>query len=530
MLPRKQPPRAHGNMPEMRRVGIWGGTLALVALLARCGSNDDGGSGGAAGSDAGDAGAGGVGGDASPDVSAVCGNGVIEGSESCDNGPNNAPGSGCELDCSTSCDSAADCDDGEPCNGSESCATAAGGGRVCASGPPPAEGSSCAGGYCKSNVCTSPTCGDGSIEPGEGCEPPGTATCSDDCQVMICGDGAIAGAEQCDDGNLLELDGCDSNCRYETFMRFTSYDIRSEVAPSFCAHPKNAFGSAMAVEVTAALSQSTTEATKGGASNLLLGLGGIEDLTGQDEPEFQLSMLSGTLDPTYPSPWAENAIDAWFVTDPDMLQPGTSTPLNFVGSATIVSRVLTAGPGLVKMRVVAGTTVNLFESRDTRIRAMVLADPAPDLPGPPPPALRPGLSVFRALDAAAAERGLCGGVTVGSLAQIVMPQDFALGAYACSANCSNSRQYKYCGPGQPVTSDCSSLLDLLVGGCKVEVGGVCLLKAGEPTQPDIGSNGNAPLPLTFDANNKVIVDSPTDAYSYYIRFTANRAHVTDNLP
>jgi cysteine-rich repeat protein len=31
----------------------------------------------------------------------------------------------------------------------------------------------------------------------------------------VCSDGVITGSEMCDDGNLLEGDGCDSNCNIE---------------------------------------------------------------------------------------------------------------------------------------------------------------------------------------------------------------------------------------------------------------------------------------------------------------------------
>src|SRR5260221_623272 len=35
----------------------------------------------------------------------------------------------------------------------------------------------------------------------------------------VCGDGARTGAEQCDDGNVVNLDGCDSACRFEQSHR-----------------------------------------------------------------------------------------------------------------------------------------------------------------------------------------------------------------------------------------------------------------------------------------------------------------------
>ncbi len=53
-------------------------------------------------------------------VDGGCGNGVIDGSEQCDDG-NAVPGDGCEADCTFSCEADSDCDDGSVCSGTESC-------------------------------------------------------------------------------------------------------------------------------------------------------------------------------------------------------------------------------------------------------------------------------------------------------------------------------------------------------------------------------------------------------------------------
>jgi hypothetical protein len=60
----------------------------------------------------------------SPDAAAVCGNGVIDPGEACDEGTTrNLPGTGCEPDCTFSCTTDSECDDGEACNGEETCNT-----------------------------------------------------------------------------------------------------------------------------------------------------------------------------------------------------------------------------------------------------------------------------------------------------------------------------------------------------------------------------------------------------------------------
>lgn len=110
-------------------------------------------------------------------------------SEQCDDG-NATEGDGCEVDCTFSCESAADClDDTETCNGVPTCGAM----HACTSEPldelepcfvvdttPPAAG------VCRSGTCRSGVCGNGTPEPGE----------------------------ECDDSNTTDDDGCDSDCTF----------------------------------------------------------------------------------------------------------------------------------------------------------------------------------------------------------------------------------------------------------------------------------------------------------------------------
>lgn len=98
---------------------------------------------------------------------ALCGNGVTERGEICDDG-NNFPGDGCSADCLSD----------------ETC-----GNNVVDLG----EG-----------------CDDGNFNPGDGCDR--------ECRLEDgCGNGVLEVGEQCDDGNLLNRDGCDDECRRELF-------------------------------------------------------------------------------------------------------------------------------------------------------------------------------------------------------------------------------------------------------------------------------------------------------------------------
>lgn len=219
---------------------------------------------GGAGGMGGMAGAGGMGGMVNP----VCGNGVIEGNELCDDG-NVLNGDGCESDCLFTCDNTsstsgdAKCDDNNPCNGAETCQD----NHTCAPGMSAPDGTACGTGQlCINATCLVDRCGDlfvssteecedGNVNNGDGCDncrfscasmdpardctslDPCVATACDDathtcgspigegvtcgvgavcksgvCTATICGDGILDAGEICDDGNLTDGDGCDADC------------------------------------------------------------------------------------------------------------------------------------------------------------------------------------------------------------------------------------------------------------------------------------------------------------------------------
>ena len=108
---------------------------------------------------------------------AVCGNGIVETGEGCDDG-NTISGDGCSANCQT-----------------ETCAE-----------------------ITNENSCTSVGCvwipGGGYGEGYGGY-----------CQVNVCGDGIIYGTEQCDDGNTASGDGCSATCQSESCAEITNEAI-----------------------------------------------------------------------------------------------------------------------------------------------------------------------------------------------------------------------------------------------------------------------------------------------------------------
>ena len=164
--------------------------LALALGMIACGGGGGGGNGQADGG-----GGGGSGSNVPADAAGpTCGNGRLDGNETCDDG-NATSGDGCSADCQLETGFAC----GDP------------------------------GTHCLPNH----TCGNGIIEPTEGCDDRnthGADGCDANCQLepgwtcptagirciaAMCGDGIVAGFEECDDHNGSGGDGCSANCQLE---------------------------------------------------------------------------------------------------------------------------------------------------------------------------------------------------------------------------------------------------------------------------------------------------------------------------
>ena len=149
---------------------------------------------------------------------AYCGDGVVQSGEQCDDG-NSTPGDGCSGTCQT-----------EPnyvCSGSPSSCVSSifvgcGNGRI-DSGETCDEGSTdtstntaCTkpSGTCVSNNVSGSGCKACQTEPGYGCtgQP---STCSVMTTPAFCGDGMVTTGESCDDGNSTPGDGCSGTCKVE---------------------------------------------------------------------------------------------------------------------------------------------------------------------------------------------------------------------------------------------------------------------------------------------------------------------------
>jgi cysteine-rich repeat protein len=127
----------------------------------------------------------------------VCGNGVVEAGEACDDGNDD------DTDECTSACAAAACGDGFVQVGVEGCD----------------DGNTEDGDGCSSS-CTMESCGDGAVQGMEECDD-GNAVdadaCTNLCMNAVCGDGIVyEGVEGCDDGNDDDGDACLSSCAIAT--------------------------------------------------------------------------------------------------------------------------------------------------------------------------------------------------------------------------------------------------------------------------------------------------------------------------
>jgi cysteine-rich repeat protein len=468
-----------------------------------------------------------------------CGNAVLDAGEECDNGiQGNGPGSGCTAACRFECHADADCAGGNPCNGNATCVAVSGpssGGKRCMSGAPLARGAVCESmprRICDaSKNCVLSLCGDGYVDAGAGetCEPPAVGACDASCHTPVCGNGVIEGSEQCDDGNATRLDGCDPDCRYESFFRLNEAQIMEGPAPSFCGRSTNRFGSALTPAAWALVNWEFQQGIDNGTTNILTQTLGLDDLTGVADPHFEFGLATGVPDPARgPWPAGTNPIDWWFLLDASSLDK-SELPASRLQNVALSGREYQGGPSVLYMPFYLAGIHATVEILDAFFRGRFDAVPPPDVPSPPPRQLAPGLVVVQSTTLNLLNDGVCGNLTVRSFATIQVPTSAATGFTSCLECPGRSHKYTPC-IGDQVTDDCNSTLDLLVGGCMSGVSCAVGVTIVSPTQPDVDNGGVANLRNEGPLNKipRAQTDGNLNAYSAYFRYRLRRVHATNH--
>jgi len=515
------------------------------------------------------------------DDNPVCGNKVKERIEQCDDG-NSVNGDGCENDCTFTCKpvseggNPAKCDDGNPCNGTESCTAE----HTCAKGTALADGAPCGTGkVCRASLCIDASCGDGlkvspeecddaNVTDGDGCDTcrfscvstesardcstagPGICVtggkCNDTAHIceggtpvadgtpcgsgrtckggsceaptsLTCGNGTREAGEQCDDGSLGNLDGCDAKCRFEQAHRLVTINMQW-TTDTYCT--ANALGGAIGGAAQATIQSSLDASIKAGGTSVLFKFLDLDDLTGTVDPSIKLGPVGGS--PVSGAGYSGTSdLDWWYKVDPTSID-STRTPTAQL-NGKIVSKVLDAS-GNMKVSLSFGSGPVQLSLSSVRVRATLGAATKPTIASSSKP---PGHFTFENVDPALTSFAtstnglLCGLVSAESLASVPAPDAvLAGGTTACSEGYTKS----------------NSLLDVLVGGCKVAL----LLVAVKPTQPDASDAGaaavgaGAPYTLTLAGNSVTGCKDKSGAtadlkkclasaaYSAYFKFTSDR--------
>lgn len=445
---------------------------------------------------------------------AVCGDGVVQGSEQCDFGSGNGPGTGCETSCTFSCSSSTQCADANPCNGAETCSSVTVNGNTgqkCAAGTPEADGTSCGPAkICLAQACVASTCGDGYVDPtnNESCEPPNQNGCDAACQK--CGDGIRGANEQCDDHNLTNLDGCDASCKFEQVERMTNFKI-AFLHSTTC--PKDALGEAIVgndnfllgpgsrTQITQAIDSGIAD----GSITVELVALGMTDLTGVTTQSVQIGILGGLPTPSTATYDGAADKDWWYTTDTATIDASRVALKQLAG--TISARNLTTSPGEILVTVsFVGVAVTMDIFHATLASVLNASDtPTASTTGMAPGHLAsehlvPTLTSFASMAAGGTTSGcsssisstcrcfvvtggagkpatcptgeLCGITKARSLYNVLVPS--ALTGMACGN----------------LYSTANTLLDVYISGCKG--GGFSTLPQIAITQPDsaIDNSGN----------------------------------------
>lgn len=289
-----------------------------------------------------------------------------------------------------------------------------------------------------------------------------TSTTSTSTTAAVCGDSVRDRGEQCDDGNALNLDGCDATCHFEQVLRFNALRMLFST-DALC--PDNAIGGAIGTSAQDTLQTNIATAIGDGSISTLCQFRELDDLTGGDASAI-VGCVTGTHVASSSYSGASD-LDWWYHASPRDLGPDLVPTARL--DATILDGAFTAGPGDVALSLNLGGGSAKLALSSVIVRAGVGTSRAPREHLTLPRGHReeehldPMLTSFWQLSAGR----LCGNVSAISLATLPVPETLREGgAHECweGYNASNS------------------MLDVIVSGCSIFF--VHPIAATQPDQSD----------------------------------------------
>ncbi len=330
----------------------------------------------------------------------------------------------------------------------------------------------------------------------------------------LCGDGDRDLNEQCDDGNVLDLDGCDSSCGFEQVLRANSLVQRFDT-DAICT--ANAFGTSIGSAAQGSANDSLRKDVASGAISVMFKMLGLTDLSGQNAGSFLMGSVQGS-PKVRPGYNGLSDLDGWYDVDPGSVDT-ERVPVDQL-AATLENRTFVAGPGSLHLRLSMGGAPVQMTIMNSVLRGTTNSLTTPSVADGgtvghvAEEQVDPAIASFSQV----IDGTLCGDIVAESLAQTPVPPDLKVGG---SASCSE----KY--------TDDHSYLDVLVSGCTV-----LLVRGINKTQPD-RYLGAAPAggKYIFTKDAKKFVTGCTDGagnafelkhclthalYSSYFDYTADR--------
>ncbi len=470
----------------------------------------------------------------------ACGDGRAQGDdEQCDDGDAD-DSNGCTTACQWTCEENVDCEGGDECSGADTCDLDS---HTC-TGTALVDETPCTmvvsgqAGWCQSGVCVPTDCGDGDQEGAEECDLGDQngvkgSGCSIDCKTQLCGNGTIEGDEQCDDGALEDWDGCDKTCRAELVHRMRELQILTTAAPDFCVYPEenrlgDAFPGAITVlgfgdpiDVVDFVNGAINSALNDGQMHPLVGVVDSSDTSIRtNDEEVELALISGDI---ADEEWIQDGprLDYPYLVDAEDLEDGKATN-SLKAEQTGGGKVVTTEPSDL---IVSSPLGGSFEMRQLMVRTIF--DPEKLSTPEAPPELADGVVLPEESGVGEADENgvyhpkgtMCGVQPLSALH--AMPLFAAAQGICCDKDGAN---YVGCQEGQNPPDDCSSIGDVLLGGCKV-----CLANPLDPMAGFACAPGCAGLqvvePIEPDAD--LDGDGVNDGFTTVMAFESIRIRVRD---